>query len=88
MSAPAYTREVNRYGRTQSVVIRSHNTDGLRSRADRLAATFGRWSSRAKGYTMTPQEADRFERMYAQGWDGGYLSSRAADRVPPRKAAP
>lgn len=82
--APAdYTITAARYSKTCTMVIKTHSPDGYSTRASRLAATFGRYSHRQGGYTVTAKAAARFSAMYAVGWDGSYISDKAADRKPP-----
>ena len=82
--APAdYTITAARYSKTGTMVIKTHSPDGYSTRASRLAATFGRYSHRQGGYTVTAKAAARFSAMYAAGWDGSYISDKAADRKPP-----
>ena len=47
------------------------STSGWKTRAGRLAARLanGRWTKREKAYIMTPKAAERFEKLFAEGWD-------------------
>ncbi len=61
--------------------------DGLKGRAARLAHSIarGRYSNREGGYIMSKAAAERFERLYAEGWDASFLSGKLE---PPPEALP
>jgi hypothetical protein len=64
-------------------IIRCPSPDGYKTRAARLAeALKGRWTHRAGGYVVSPTKAAKFERLYAEGWDGCYMT---ATLVPPKE---
>jgi hypothetical protein len=58
------------------VAVTCPSRDGFKSRAARLAGTFGRWTHRAGGYVMSAKAAERFEECYRLGWDAGVLSGK------------
>lgn len=64
-----YTIRPYRYAKGKVVVKTPPLRGEWRTRAGRLAATFGRWVNRAGGYVMSPASASRFEEFYREGWD-------------------
>lgn len=75
----SYSITPSRYA-AESVIIRPVSDDGWMTRAHRLAATFGRWSGREKGYVVKSTRVIKFEAMYAAGYDGGRFESTAKSR--------
>lgn len=83
---PDYTRSVAKYAKGM-IAIRALGKDWFKSRAERLAETFGnRYSNREHAHIMTPGQADKFEQLYAAGWDANYMQSGAAARQAPEQA--
>lgn len=79
-----YTVFPYRY-RKGSVVVACPSPDGFRTRASRLAGTFGRYVNRAGGYVMSERQAKRFEELYREGWDACTVTR---DRIAPKEEAP
>lgn len=79
----AYTIKTARYSKTGAMVIKTPSRDVYRTRASRLAATFGKYSHRQGGYVVTASGAAKFVELYAAGWDCSYLGEKASDRTPP-----
>jgi len=50
--------------------------DGFKTRAARLASSLanGRWTGRESAYIMSPRKAERFVKLYAEGWDASFLT--------------
>lgn len=74
-----YTVSPYRY-RKGHVTVRCPSPNGFKTRASRLASTFGRYVNRAGGYVMSKRRADGFERYYAEGWDACTVTG---DRIEP-----
>ncbi len=74
IEATEYTISPYRYAKN-SVVVRTV-ADGWKTRACRLAGSFGRFVGRAGGYVMTVSASEKFCRLYAAGWDGDYFSRK------------
>ena len=88
-AAPAaYTIKTARHSKTGAMVIMTPSPDGYRTRASRLAATFGKYSHRQGGYVVTASGAAKFVELYAAGWDCSYLGEKASDRTPPTADQP
>lgn len=81
-----YTIHPYRYRKgVKSVSVRCPSPNGFKTRASRLASTFGRYISRADGYVMSLGRAIRFEELYRAGWDGCTVTG---ERIAPRKETP
>jgi hypothetical protein len=56
-------------------VIQAPSTTGMKTRAARLAeALKGRWTHGAGGYTVSARAAEKFPKLYEEGWDGSIMS--------------
>jgi hypothetical protein len=60
------------------MAIRCPSTNGLKTRAARLAAFAikGRWSGREKAYIVSPTKAEKFERLYSEGFDACVMTGK------------
>jgi len=77
----AYTISDYRYAANSVSVRPTPDGSGWQTRAARLAGAMkARWCHRAGGYLMSPAKAARFERMYAEGYDG---NSFTGELIPP-----
>lgn len=80
-----YSIHPYRYRRgVKSVSVRCPSPDGFKSRAARLASTFGRYVGRAGGYVMTSGQAGRFDELYRAGWD---VCTVTGERIAPKEPA-
>lgn len=77
-----YIMNVARYSKDK-VSVTTPSADGFKTRAARLACTFGRWSRRDNGYIMSRGQASKFARLYADGWDASIMGSGASSREAP-----
>jgi hypothetical protein len=76
-----YTMEQARYAKGM-VIVRAPSFDGFKTRAAfLLTALKARWTNRERGYVCTQSKAQKFERLFAEGWDGDVLGRL----VPPPK---
>ncbi len=75
MAESDYAMEPARYAKN-STLIRTISEGGFKSRAARLAETFGRWSNREKGYILSTAAALKFARLYGAGWDASLFGER------------
>lgn len=80
----AYSIDPARYSKPGMLTIHTPSPDGYRTRASRLASTFGKWSHRQNGYVVTASGARRFAALYAAGWDASYLIEGAKGRQAPQ----
>lgn len=71
----SYTITPARYAKGQ-MLVRCPSTDGLKTRAARLIGDGlrGRYTGRESGYIVSPAKARKFERLFAAGWDGSYIT--------------
>lgn len=59
-----------RYAEGKKVVQPKDSRDGFKGRASYLAeALGGRWVHRSHGYVMSPAAAEKFEKLFAAGFD-------------------
>lgn len=79
-----YSVSAARYSKSGMMAIHTPSPDGYRTRASRLAATFGKWSHRQNGYVVTASGARRFAELYAAGWDASYMIEGAKGRQAPQ----
>ena len=65
-----YTITNARYARN-CIAVRCPSNDGFKTRAARLAGALSRdrFSNREKAYIMAATKQEKFERLYAEGWD-------------------
>lgn len=60
-----------RYAKGKKIIQVRDSRDGYRGRASYLAeAVGGRYVGRSGGYTVSPTAADKFEKLFAAGFDG------------------
>lgn len=63
-------------------LIQTPSTDGFKTRAARLLEVLKcRYSNREKGYIATNTKADKFRKLYADGWDATPLLNKL---IPPK----
>lgn len=59
-----------RYAKGKLIVC-CPSPDGWKTRAGRLASAIAPYyTGREHGYSMSKRQADQFERLFAEGWDG------------------
>jgi hypothetical protein len=53
------------------VIVQTPSDTGWKTRAGRLADTIarGNYTNREKGYVMSPSQAEKFQKLFAEGWD-------------------
>lgn len=79
MTAPTYSTP--RY-KAAGVLVRVQADGMFKTRAHRLLdALRARWSHRQGGYILPETKAAKFARLYAAGYDAGYL---CRDITPPK----
>jgi hypothetical protein len=67
-------------------IISASGWHGMKTRAAYLAiALGGKYVNRSKGYTVSPRQAARFVKLYAEGWSGSLFGDRL---IPPREVVP
>lgn len=81
-ASEAYSVNPAKYCKNQ-VSVTTPSLDGFKTRAARLAGTFGKWSRRNNGYVMSPGQADKFIDLYAKGWDASIMGTGATSREAP-----
>ena len=70
----AYEIKPARYAKAR-LIVRCPSNDGFLTRAGRLARNISsRYTHREHGFSMSSAQARRFERLYAEGWDGAIMS--------------
>lgn len=64
------------------VIIRAPSSNGFKTRAACLAGDgLGlNYVGRSKGYTASPAQAERFERLYVAGFDASYVTGALSHR--------
>lgn len=74
-AAPAYTISNARYSKGKRAAY-CPSPDGYKTRAARLAERLAnyRYTGRENAYILSPTAADRFERLYAEGWDANVIT--------------
>ena len=82
LASEAYSVNPAKYYKNQ-VSVTTPSSDGFKTRAARLAGTFGKWSRRNNGYVMSPGQADKFIDLYAKGWDASIMGTGATSREAP-----
>lgn len=67
-----------RYAKNMMAVRCPSVGSGWKTRAHRLAAALARdrYSGREHAYIMSRPAAARFERLYAEGWDAGFMDRK------------
>ena len=80
-----YTISEARYCKDK-IVVNTPSPDGYKTRAARLAGTFGRYSMRSGGYVMSKGQAIKFARLYRNGWDASIMGEGAKSREAPKPA--
>jgi hypothetical protein len=79
-----YSMSPARYAKGM-LAVRCPSTTGYKTRAARLAnALATRYTNREHAYILSPNKADRFERLYAEGWDACVITG---ELEAPRAAA-
>jgi len=76
-----------RYAKGKMVIVCRSDGSGMKTRAMCLASAKGiggRWSNRCRGYVVSPSAAERFRKLYAEGWDASWWDGSL---IPPRIAA-
>lgn len=64
------------------MAVQCHSVDGYKTRAMCLCeALRGRWTHREGAYIMSARKAERLAVLFAEGWDGSYMSD---ELVPPK----
>lgn len=72
-----YTIRPAKYAKNQFVISPTSAGNGWKTRAARLTeALGGRWVHRSDGYHVSRTKADRFVKLYDEGWDGLLFSRR------------
>jgi hypothetical protein len=58
------------------LLVRCPSSDGFKTRAARLIGDGlkGRWTNRESGYLASPARVEKFKRLYAEGWDGSFIT--------------
>lgn len=70
-----YTINKARYAK-RSMAIRCPSTTGYKTRAARLVEGLkGRYSNREDAYIVSLTKAAKFEKLYAEGWDGRHMTA-------------
>lgn len=72
--AAAYAIAPARYAKGKMVIRPVADGSGYKTRAARLASTFGKWVNRSGGYTVSAAAARRFERLYYEGYDASVIT--------------
>lgn len=68
-----------RYAKGKAL-IQTPSPDGWKTRAARLAeAVGGRWTNREGGYIVSPAQAERFQRLFAEGRDANAFTGKLED---------
>ena len=81
-NAPDYSigpaRYAGRWNGKPQVAIRTPSSDGYRTRASRLMAygLKGRYSNREKAYIVSPSKAEKFKKLYSEGWDANIITGK------------
>lgn len=72
-----YTISPARYAKNM-MAVRTPSTDGWKTRAARLAENLarGRYTNREGAYLMSRTAAEKFKRLYAEGWDASVISNK------------
>lgn len=70
----AYSIVPARYAKGKLVIQPTRDGSGFKTRAARLAGTFGKWVHRSGGYTVSAAGARRFERLYSEGYDASVIT--------------
>lgn len=67
------------------MAVRCPSGNGYKTRAARLAEAIarGRYTGRERAYIMGPKSAEKFQRLYAEGWDASVFTY---ELEPPRAA--
>lgn len=81
-ASEAYSVNPAKYCKNQ-VSVTTPSRDGFKTRAARLAGTFGKWSRRNNGYVMSQGQANKFIDLYAKGWDASIMGTGATSREAP-----
>jgi DNA polymerase III sliding clamp (beta) subunit (PCNA family) len=82
LPVPDYSIGKARYAKGK-MAIQAPSTDGYKTRGECLAqALGGRWTSRESAWIVTPRQAERFETMIREGWDGNVYFDKP-QLVPP-----
>lgn len=70
-----YTIAPARYAK-RMVAIRCPSSDGFKTRAARLASALSRdrYSGRESAYILSARAAERFQALYAAGWDASVMT--------------
>lgn len=84
MTTPDYIIMPASYSKGK-LAVRCPSATGFKTRAGRLAQVIarGRYTGREGAYIMGPRSAEKFERLYAEGWDACTFSY---ELEPPRAA--
>lgn len=74
-TADAYSIHPARYAKGK-LIIRTPSRDGYKTRAERIAGDgLGlSYAHRSGGYTASPSQAERFERLYLAGFDASWVT--------------
>lgn len=66
----SYTITDARYAKGKKVIQTVSDGSGLKTRAAYLAESLGgRWAGRSKGYVVSPAAAQKFETLFAAGFE-------------------
>lgn len=83
---PDYRMHPAKYAKGMIAIIPTSNGTEFKTRADYLAERLAnhRHSGREGAYILSPTAAERFVRLYAEGWDA---NTHTGELVAPRVAA-
>jgi hypothetical protein len=78
----AEARYAGRWNGKPQCAVRCPSGNGLKSRAARLIGDGlnGRYSNRERAYIVSPVKAEKFEKLYAEGWDANWITG---ELIPP-----
>lgn len=70
-----YTAKPARYAKN-SIAVHCPGNDGYKDRAARLCGNIcrDRYSNRERAYILSVSQFERFEKLYADGWDGEVMT--------------
>ena len=72
-----------KYAKRQFVISPTPDGSGFKTRAGRLAeAVGGRWVNRSRGYHVSEVRAQRFIRLFEEGWDASTYNKAL---IPPQR---